>query len=159
MVEPVAMTMRPASTRSTVPSVPLDHEQMIAGKRASAHHPLLGRPVLDRLDDEAHEAVALALDALHHRPAVDLGRSPSRRRRRRLLDHVRRLGRGDQQLGRHAADPRAGRAVLRTLDQQHALGCLPRRAKRPHAGRAGADHQRRRPAARSSLSSSLMAAA
>jgi hypothetical protein len=71
---------------------------------------VIRRQVLDVLQAEAHEAVALALHALHHRRPVDAHAGARvHPERRRVREAVGGLGRGDQQLRRHAADARAGR--------------------------------------------------
>jgi hypothetical protein len=72
---------------------------------------------LDAVEHEAHEAVALALHARHHLAAVDAHRAVDvHAEARRALDGVRGLGRGDEQLRRHAAHARAGGAVGAALD-------------------------------------------
>ena len=98
------------------------------------------RKRFDVVDDKSGETVSLALDAIHHRLAVDGDRA--RRldaERRETRESVRGFRRRDQQLARHASDARAGRAVGAALDQQRAL---PGRLDRPVCGKprgAGTD--------------------
>ena len=94
---------------------------------------------LDALDDEADEAVALAADAVHDRAAVDLDRGVDAERRR-VLGVVGGLAGRDEELARHAADARAGRAVDAALDHHDALGDRGRGAVGREACRARADH-------------------
>ena len=53
----------------------------------------------------------------------------------------RRVGRGNQQLGRHAAHPRAGRAPGALVDQGKALRVAAHGAQGGQPGRAGADDE------------------
>ena len=107
--------------------------------RAARHAMRLG-DALDARHDEADEAVALALHAGHHGCAIHLHRAfepqaegvPLRRT-------VRGLGRGDQQLARHAAHAGAGRAVGAGLDDHGAPAGRDGRAVRREAGSPGTD--------------------
>jgi hypothetical protein len=78
--------------------------------------------------------------ARHHLAAVDCAPGPDARRSRRPIDRVRGFRRRDEELGRHAADARAGRAVGAALDEDGAAPPARGRAVGREARRARADH-------------------
>ena len=95
---------------------------------------------VDAVEHESDEAVALALDPFHHRTAVDSHRAVETNPEiRPSMGRVRGIGRGDEQLARHAPDAGARRAVRAVLDQDGVLAGSGRGAIRGDAGRAGAD--------------------
>ena len=97
-------------------------DERAAEVRARGIEPLIG--TLDHLEHRADEVVAQNAKAGHHSPAVDARLAGLDPEYRGLADRVRRLGRGDQQLARHAADPGAGGAVRPALDQHQTVGVL-----------------------------------
>jgi hypothetical protein len=148
--EPVAEALAPAR-RNTRPGARRDddgpgldasavHVQRVRVEQARAPEQPRGfGPAVHGLVDEADEAVAFAAHAGHDGPAVDARRVGLHAETMRLPNRLGRVGRGDEQLAGHAADPRTGRAVVRRLDEQHALGVHARRPISRHAGRAGAN--------------------
>ena len=99
----------------------------------------LGWPLLDCLDHESDEAIALAADALHHFGAVDADRAWMHAKYRRLVRAMRRFGRSDQQLARHASDAGACCSVRARFDQHDVLRVCARGAKGAHPGSARTD--------------------
>jgi hypothetical protein len=98
------------------------------------------RDAVDAIQHEADEAVALAPHARHHGYAVDALFTGMHAEFRRRVEHVRRLGRRDQELAGHAADPGAGGAVMAAFDHHRARALRPGGAVGHQARRAGADH-------------------
>ncbi|MNI79026.1 hypothetical protein D3C73_1354570 [compost metagenome] len=96
--------------------------------------------VLDTFQDEAHEAVAFALDAVHHLDAIHRDITADVYAEgfgmRRVVGG---FGRGDQQLGGHAADTGASGAIGAAFNNQRALARGFRGAISGQTGRAGAD--------------------
>ncbi len=133
--DPVAMTIRSAVTRrpSSSSSSRSDRNFARAQTRCSTGQ------ALDCTHHEADEAVAFVADALHDRAPVDPRPVVVDAELRRALAPARRLGGRDQQLGGHAADTGAGRAIRSALDQKHALRDLHDLAIGAHAGGAGSD--------------------
>jgi hypothetical protein len=119
----------------------IDAQQMRFEKARIAAHLVLVRRGVDAFEDEADEAVALAVHARHHFHAVDAFLAGVDTELRRQVQHVRRLGRRDQELARHAAHTRAGGAVLPALDHHRARTLRPGRPVGHQARRAGADHR------------------
>jgi hypothetical protein len=95
---------------------------------------------IDALRYEADETIALAPHACHHRGTVD-AHVAVEAERTEALDCVRGLGRCDQQLARHAADARAGRAVDAAFDQQRRAARGLRGPVRREACGTGTDHR------------------
>ena len=101
---------------------------------------VLGGNILHAVQHEADETVALALDAIHDRLAIGADLAfHAHAERIGMHRGMRGLGGGDQQLGRHAAHARAGRAIGAALDQQGALAGGAGGAISGQAGGAGAD--------------------
>ena len=97
---------------------------MVVEEAGVSGQAVLRRKVLDHLEDGADEVVAQLAHPLHHRPAVDARRAAVDPEHGRFLHRVRRVGGGDQELARHAADPGAGGAVRPALDQHQPAGVL-----------------------------------
>ena len=96
-----------------------DLQQPVVDEPRMADQAVIGGHCLHAVHHEAHEAVALAFQALHDRAAVDADRAVDVHAERRGPGGVvRGLGGGDQQLGRHTAHARTGRAVGAAFDQQ-----------------------------------------
>ena len=117
----------------------VDLQRARAGKARVALQAVLGGDGFHGLEHETDEAVAFALHARHHGRAVDPHLTGVHAERTGRVQRVRRVGRGDQELARHAADPGAGGAVVRALDHHGARALRFCRAIGGHAGGAGAD--------------------
>ena len=97
---------------------------MVVDEAGVSGQAVLRRKVLDHLEHGADEVIAQIPHPGHHLPAVDTRRAGMDPEHRRLAHGVRRLGGGDQELARHAADPGAGGAVPPALDQDQPVGVL-----------------------------------
>ena len=90
----------------------VDRQRVVVDEGRATEDLVGRRDLVDAARDEADEAVAFALHALHHGLAVDHQRCVDRQaERRQPVEQVRGFGRRDQQLARHAAHARAGGAV------------------------------------------------
>ena len=116
-----------------------DLQAVVVDEARVSGQAMLRREVLDHLEHRADEIIAQGAYARHHRPAVDPCRPGSDPEHRRFAHGVRRLGRGDQQLARHAADPGAGGAARPLFDQHQPVGMLAHHAIGGEPGGPGAD--------------------
>ena len=117
----------------------VDLQRARAGKARVALQAVLGGNGFHGLEHEADEAVAFALDARHHGRAIDPHLAGMHAERTGRVQRMRRLCRGNQELAWHAADPGAGGAVMRTLDDYGARALRPGGTIGRHAGGARAD--------------------
>jgi hypothetical protein len=126
-------------------TVGLDHrvvadlETVVVDEAGVSGHAVRRRKVLDHLEHRADEIVAQVAHPLHHRAAVDARRADVDPEHPRLPHGMGRVGGGDQELARHAADASAGGAVRPDLDQDQPLGVLAHPAIRRKARGAGPD--------------------
>ena len=112
---------------------------MVVDESRHAAYAVFSRDVFNRLHHEPDEAVALRSNPAHDGGAVDTRRVGLHAESRCFAYRMRRLGRCDQQLARHAANAGAGRPVRPTLDERHVIRPLASGTVGGEAGRTGAD--------------------
>jgi len=116
-------------------------ERVRSGETRVADEPVARRDLVDTVEHETDEAVALATHAGHHGAAIDAHRAiEPQPERGPTRDAVRSLGGSDEQLARHAADAGARGAKRPALDDDSALAGSHCGSVGSEAGSAGADH-------------------
>jgi hypothetical protein len=97
--------------------------------------------VLHVTQHETDKAVALAPYSIHNRASIDADNAIDMDAKpRRLPDGMRGLGGGNQKLARHAADARAGAAIVAAFDNYRTHSCSLGCVIRDKARGAGTDH-------------------
>lgn len=114
-------------------------QAVVVDEARVARQPVLGRPALHGVNDEADKTIPFTAHTRHHGAAVDGHRPGHHAEACRTSHRMRRFGRRDQQLAGHAADTGTGGAVDAALDHQHPRRVFQRRSVRRHAGRACTD--------------------
>ena len=136
-LEPVAMTMLLAVTRVWS----ADRQRMVVQESGMAANALRLGNVLHVAQHEAHKSVAFAPDPIHDLTPVDADSAIDMDAETRCLgDGMGGLGGGNQQLARHAADARAGGAIVAAFDNRDTRTCGFGCAIRGQASRAGTDY-------------------
>src|SRR5450830_1731028 len=98
--------------------------------------------VLHIAQHETDKAVALAPYAIHDPAAIDADKAIDMDAKARCLpDGMGALGGGNEELARHAADARAGGAIVAAFDDYSGHSCGFGCAVRGKARRAGADYR------------------